>query len=59
MEKYAKAECVTCGAYFEICATEDQALIIFHAHGILTEGKHDFVGEVIIFTKPDKKRKAA
>lgn len=59
MEKYAKAECMVCGAYFEISATHDQELIIFQAHGILMEGKHDFQGEVVIFTKPDKKRRAA
>lgn len=62
MNKYAKAECTVCGAYFEIAAAHDQALIIFQAHGILVQGQHDFQGDVVIFTKPDKptgKRRAA
>jgi hypothetical protein len=60
VEKYAKAECTTCGAFFEISATDDHHLLIFHAHGILKAGEHDFTGEVVIFTKPpDKKRRAA
>jgi hypothetical protein len=57
MEKYAKAECTTCGAFFEINATDDHHLLIFHAHGILKAGDHDFVGTVTVYDKPDKPNK--